>query len=402
MLQKTVCEGVEYSVVEFDGVRQVYAVAVPSSATPLMSQIEDALQALKTVFQREGVLGSIVMQTVFLENSGNQAACRRMMQEFYGQDLPATAYISQPPCGGNHVAIEVWGIASGKGEVEIERFGEDMVLARHEGITCAYLADIRPEPSTELVYDRSLSAFHSAGVRLRDAGLRFENVFRTWLYLGDITAAERQTTRYLELNRARTNYYRDKKFAADRVPREWNRPVFPASTGIGTADRDLAIGCIAIKTERPDVVLFPLENPQQTAAYDYAHQYGPESPKFARAMAVAAGKSVATFISGTASITASDTRYADNFERQTQQTLDNIEVLISRENFQQHGFSGMGATLDDLALARVYLKRPEDYLQARAICQKRLGNLPAIYVVGDICRSELLVEIEGIAFSRRN
>jgi hypothetical protein len=53
-------------------------------------------------------------------------------------------------------------------------------------------------------------------------------------------------------------------------------------------------------------------------------------------------------------------------------------------------------------LARVYLKRPEDYGQARAICQKRLGKLPALYVVGDICRPELLVEIEAIAFSRRH
>jgi hypothetical protein len=49
----------------------------------------------------------------------------------------------------------------------------------------------------------------------------------------------------------------------------------------------------------------------------------------------------------------------------------------------------------------VYLKRHEDYAQARAICESRLGELPTIYAVGDICRSELLVEIEGIAFSRR-
>jgi len=75
--------------------------------------------------------------------------------------------------------------------------------------------------------------------------------------------------------------------------------------------------------------------------------------------------------------------------------------LIAADNFRGHGLDGFGATLGDLALARVYLKRHEDYAQARAICEERLGELPTIYAVGDICRPELLVEIEGMAFSRR-
>jgi enamine deaminase RidA (YjgF/YER057c/UK114 family) len=231
--------------------------------------------------------------------------------------------------------------------------------------------------------------------------MRFDDVIRTWLYLGNITGAEKHTTRYLELNSARTDFYRDRKFFTGLLPPEWKKPVFPASTGIGMKGSEMSLGGIALKSERSDIVLFPLENPKQTAAYDYAHEYGPDSPKFSRAMAIVAGELVTTFISGTASITASDTRHADNFERQTQQTLDNIQVLIASDNFQQHGFPGMGATLDDLALARVYLKRPEDYRQARAICQQRMGKLPTIYVVSDICRPELLVEIEAIAFSRR-
>ncbi len=401
MIRKELREGLAYSVVELDGVRQVFAAVLPCCGETFVEQTEDVLHALSTIFHKEGVAGSIVMQSVFLDNIDNQAACQRMMREFYGKDLPATAYIPQPPCEGNHLSIEAWGIGGNEHEVNIERLGEELVLAHHQGITWAYLANVQPESSAESVYDRSLSAFQSAGVRLHDAGLRFDEVVRTWLYLGNITAAEGQTSRYLELNRARTDYYRNRNFGDGRVPREWNKPVFPASTGIGARGIEVALGCIALKAERPGAVLIPLENPGQTAAYDYAHQHGTKSPKFARAMAVVTGESVATFISGTASITASDTRYADNFQRQTQQTLDNIEVLISPDNFRQHGFPGMGATLGDLALARVYLKRPEDYGHARAICQKRWGKLPAIFVVGDICREELLVEIEAIAFSRR-
>jgi hypothetical protein len=53
-----------------------------------------------------------------------------------------------------------------------------------------------------------------------------------------------------------------------------------------------------------------------------------------------------------------------------------------------------------MAKIRVYLKRPEDLVKCRAICERRFGPVPAVYAVADICRPELLVEIEGVAFSR--
>ena len=62
----------------------------------------------------------------------------------------------------------------------------------------------------------------------------------------------------------------------------------------------------------------------------------------------------------------------------------------------------MGTTFDNLGLVRIYIKRQEDFEKTRAICRSRLGDLPTIYAVADVCRPELLVEIEGMAFSRRN
>ena len=115
-------------------------------------------------------------------------------------------------------------------------------------------------------------------------------------------------------------------------------------------------------------------------------------------MVVVTGKLVTTFISGTASITASESRHDNSVQQQTDQSLENIEALIAADSFRRHGIVGHGATLDDLALARVYIKRPQDYDAVRAICRARLAAVPTIYVVADICRPELLVEVEGIAF----
>ncbi len=237
---------------------------------------------------------------------------------------------------------------------------------------------------------------------LAGVDLRFDQLVRTWLYLGDIVGREGATQRYRELNRARSDCYQGVAFLADRLPPDRHTVVYPASTGIGTDDREVMMSCIALATARRDIVAVPLENPRQTPAFGYAPCYGPKSPKFARAMAVSCGCYATIFISGTASITRSETRHADDVEAQTRETLDNIEALICEENLRRHGLPGLGALLDHLGLVRVYIKRQEDYVRVRAACEARLGELPITYVLANVCRPELLVEIEGIAFSRRN
>jgi enamine deaminase RidA (YjgF/YER057c/UK114 family) len=393
--------GVGYSVVDLGGVPHVFASAVPRNGGSLEEQVLDALSTIKDLSEEQGTLGSIVMQAVFMQDINDVAACREIIDRFYGADLPATSYIPQPPCGGKRVAIEALGVGRKRGGVQIERFGENMVVTRHAGIAWMHVADIWPQTPSPATYDRSLDGFRQMRDRLASQGVKFEQVIRTWLYLGDIVGPEGDTQRYKELNRARTDFYADIPFGVGHKPQGWDKAFYPASTGIGTGGQDVTMSCIALLSDRPDVLCVPLENPQQTAACEYAHQYGPQSPKFARAMVVATGDAATTFVSGTASITASETRHLDDLQGQTQQTWDNIEALIGEDNFRGHGLPGLGAALDDLALVRVYIKREEDYPVVRMNCETRLGEVPTIYAIGDVCRPELLVEIEGIAFSRR-
>lgn len=401
MIRYESAAGVAYSVAELSGVRHVYAGAVPRQGTTLREQACDALNAIEAVMQAEGTQGSVVAQAVFMQNLEEAPACRQIMEEFYRDNLPATTYVPQPPCDGKLLTIEALAVGQGRGEATVERINPQTVATRHNNITWVHLADICPRTRATGVYDRSLSAFHLMNEELISRGYRFDQIVRTWLYLGDIVGPEGQLHRYMELNRARTDVFRSIRFGADRVSPNWNKPVYPASTGIGTEGRDVTMSALALVSQRDDVMLVPLENPQQTSAFDYAHQYGPESPKFSRAMVIAAGDFATTFISGTASITASETRHLDDVEAQTRQTLDNIAALVAEENFRDHGLAGLGVRLSDLALARVYVKRKEDYAKTRAVCEGRLGQLPTIYVIGDVCRPELLVEIEGIAFSHR-
>jgi enamine deaminase RidA (YjgF/YER057c/UK114 family) len=399
MIRKESSEGVGYSVVDLGGIRHIYAAAVPRNGHTLRQQARDALRTIEQVIEREGSPGSIVEQAVFLADKRAIDECQQIMREFYRDEPPATSYIPQHPCQGKLLAIEALGIGRRPGEVEIERPSDHLVIARHGGVSWVHATQVLPQTDAAGVYDRAISGFQSMEQSLAGVGVRFDQVIRTWLYLGDIVGPEGQTQRYKELNRARSDFYRKFRFFAGRMPPGFDGEVYPASTGIGTDNRDVLMSCIALVTDRKDVVLTPLENPQQTSAFSYSADYGPKSPKFARAIALSCGSCATIFISGTASITGSESRHPDDVEAQTRQTLENIEALISEDNFRRHGMPGLGATLADLALARVYIKRQDDYRKSRAECEKMLGELPTIYAIADVCRPELLVEIEGIAFS---
>ena len=399
MIRKESSEGIGYSVVELNGVRHVFASAVPRSGTNLEEQANDALQTIRAVTEEEGTRGSIVKQAVFIKDIDQVDACRRIINDFYGDELPATIYIPQAPCGGKLLEIEAFGVGREMGLVEIQRFSERLVTTEHDGIRWIHLTNIHPETNAGGVYDRSLNMFERTSEGLLAQGFRFDQIIRTWLYLGDIVGREGETQRYKELNRARTDFFRYRNFGAGRILPGFNGDVYPASTGIGTDSGDVVMSCIAMDTQRDDVRIVPLENPLQVSAFEYNQRYSPKSPKFARAMAITGGRCITILVSGTASITDSETRFVGDVAGQTGQTLDNIAALISEDNLTCHGLPGPGATLNGLAFARVYIKQQEDYEKAKAVCTERLGELPVIYAVADICRPELLVEIEGIAFA---
>ncbi len=401
MIRKETSEGIGYSVVELGQVRHVFASAAPRNGGNLEQQTHDALKTIEAVIDDEGTLGSIVKQAVFLRDIEQMEACRAIIKEFYGAELPATSYIPQAPCNNKLVAIEALGVGRGFDDVEIRRLSDRMVVTNHDGIEWVHLANLTPRVQDVPLYDASLDVFEQMADGLAEHGYSINQVIRTWLYLGDIVGPEADTQRYKELNRARTDFFKKCHFGGDLLPEGWKNLVYPASTGIGADGRGFMASCAALVTERSDVKLVPLENPVQVSAFDYGCHYSPESPKFARAMVVAAGDTATTFVSGTASITNSETQHPDDVVAQTHQTLDNIGALIGEENFVQHKMPGLGATLDDLALVRVYIKRQEDYLRTREVCLQRLDDVPTIYAVADVCRPDLLVEIEGIAFSQR-
>ena len=387
------CSGVDLG----DSVRLALLIT-PRGSGKVREQVREVLSVMRTVLEKQRQPMAVTVQTVFLKEARTRGACERAFAEFYGPRLPVTNYVLQAPCSGAALAVEVWAIG-GKG-VRVEHFGPQGLAVSYDRVRWVHCADIRPDGAAGGAYGQTLDALGRMGAVLAKAGSSFQRVVRTWFYLGGITEPEAGVQRYHELNRARTDFYHHVCFSCFSLGSMATRGVYPASTGIGMAGRGLVAGCLALETDRDDVYLVPLENPQQTPAYAYNSKHSPQSPKFSRAVALVLGHYVTTWVSGTASIVDSESCHPGDPEKQTVQTLDNIERLIAADNFAAQGLKGAGASLRDLAKIRVYLKRPGDLAKCRAVCERRLGPVPAIYAVADICRPELLVEIEGVAFSR--
>ncbi|HVM49538.1 MAG TPA: hypothetical protein VMU04_16030 [Candidatus Acidoferrum sp.] len=391
-------EGAEHSYVDLGDSARVALMITPQGRGGFAEQLHEALTRLVHVLEAQPQPMRITVQTVFLRDAADQAECARILAEFYGPHPPVTNFLRQAPCDGAALAIEAWAI--GGPDVKVEHFGPHVMAVSYDSVRWTYCAGFTPPENGRGIYSQTLEALGRMRAGLAEAGSRFEQVVRTWYYLGSITELEGEHQRYQELNRARTDFYHDLRFNCSLLDPNVPRGVYPASTGIGMAGPGLVLSCLALETRRDDVFLLPLENPQQTPAYAYHPRYSPQSPKFSRAVALVLGDYVTAWISGTASIVNSETWHVGDVERQTEQTITNIERLIAPENFGMHGVPGAGASLHDLAKIRVYLKRKKDLAKCRAICERRFGPVPVIYAVADICRPELLVEIEGVAFAR--
>lgn len=231
------------------------------------------------------------------------------------------------------------------------------------------------------------AGFQSMSNLLEEAGFPLHSVVRQWNYIENIFEFDGDKQCYQEFNNIRSGYYENNFEAAG----------FPAATGIGIKHGGIIIEFVAVNA--PGAISLPLDNPQQVAAHAYSpevlagEKHVPKStPKFERARYLELFGHKQLFISGTASIRGEKTAGIGNPEEQTRITIENIQRLYSKENI--HRIAGNNVQ-PKYGHARVYLKNKEDFSVVKKTFQSYYGNLPVVYLQADVCREDLLVEIEG-------
>src|SRR5260221_143662 len=173
-----------------------------------------------------------------------------------------------------------------------------------------YCAGLQSQGVQLGAYEQTIDVMTQLQAALRAAGSGFEEVVRTWFYLGEITGPEGDSQRYKELNRARSDFYKKIHFHCSPSQPSIPQGIYPASTGIGMGGTQLVAGCLALNTTIRDAFFVALETPQQTPAYAYPPRYSPQSPKFSRAVALVLGNHVTPGLSGTASVVHSVSRHS--------------------------------------------------------------------------------------------
>lgn len=207
----------------------------------------------------------------------------------------------------------------------------------------------------------------------------YPHLLRIWNYFDAITLGEGDSERY-------------RQFCVGRVQGlgDVDTRTLPAATAIGSRDGRRVLQVYWLAAREPGL---PLENPRQVSAYRYPREYGPQSPTFARALLPPSPR-VPLLLSGTASIVGHASQHADSLRAQLDETLTNLDSLLGAARERAPTLS---PHLDGTLRLKVYVRDATDADAVAAQLEARLGTrVPWLMLHADVCRRELLVEIEGM------
>lgn len=212
----------------------------------------------------------------------------------------------------------------------------------------------------------------------------FPHFLRIWNYIPDINGEENGVERYKSFCVGRHLAFEEFTMPEHRLP---------AASGVGSPPGDILVYFLAARDAGTQV-----ENPRQVSAFHYPARYGPKSPAFSRAMVKDWGGERHLYISGTASIIGHESRHRDHLLEQLEESLRNVSALIHRAQ-AEHGIAIND--LSELTQLKIYVRDARDKTIIREHIEDEVGEeLPVIYLGGDLCRRNLLVEVEGLYAGR--
>ncbi len=296
--------------------------------------------------------------------------------------MPITWVEGAPLLGCDFGGVQIWGIAPRDREpcvttVEHPAAGKAR-LWTGRGFRMLHVPGLRGTmPSGALPAGGAAQAaqlFVNAATTLDSQRFSYAQVVRTWIY------AARLLEWYGDLNRVRTAFYRQVGFDPA------NGRAFPASTGImgRCDDEECLMDVLAVQIDRPGAVnVAPiLRSPRQDSSFNYGSA-------FSRGVSLEIDGRRTVHVSGTASInSAGVSTYPGDAEHQSLETLMSIAAILEEQ----------GGSLRDITSATLFCKNHEAWEAWERVARLLgLSEIPKICVRADVCRHDLLVEMEAVA-----
>lgn len=292
------------------------------------------------------------------------------IQEIYGNMLNSLAcpvtWISQPDKETVYpLSFQVHAVSGA---------GVQPVIIKNKKLGCclageyadyAYL-HILPGDRNVSNFDQAADIFNQMQYTLNSINMDFSNTLRTWLFVKGILSW------YDQLNKARDNFYTRHDIFGRLVP---------ASTGIGLANPSgcaLITELFAAVPKNENVRIEKVSSPMQCEALDY-------KSSFSRATKLICPDYSRMYVSGTASIAQNgDSIFIGDTERQIEMALKVVDALIKNG----------GMDWSDTAFAMAYFKDSKDFFLFDECCKRLNIDIAHVKIEADICRRDLLFEIE--------
>jgi enamine deaminase RidA (YjgF/YER057c/UK114 family) len=281
-------------------------------------------------------------------------------------DAVAVSVVQQPPLSGAKVALWAYFVENAK----TKNTGENAIAMQHSAYTHLFDMQLHNHhkdefAQTEDLFNNYTQKLHSEGCTLKD------NAVRTWIYVQGVD------THYADMVKARKLHFYEQGLTENTH--------YIASTGIEGKyihpETTVLMDSYAVKGICDEQVTYL----KGATHLNPTHEYG---VTFERATAVDYGDRRHIFVSGTASIdNKGEILFPLNIAKQTDRTLENIEVLL------QEG----GAAMQDIAQMIVYLRDTADYQAVCACLETKYPNIPKVIVWAPVCRQGWLIEMECIA-----
>lgn len=242
-------------------------------------------------------------------------------------------------------------------------------------------------PSRDNSTEKYSNIFKNLNQQLLLHNHSFIDVIRQWNYLPRICDINNnRKSEYSIFNSIRKDFY-----LRDKIK------IFPAATGIGISGK---IAQIIVFSLKGNFIKYQIENNLQTSAYHYSENtIVSESktkfatPMFSRGVILEVENKKTFFLSGTASIRGEDT-IGDDIIAQFNTTIENIKYLISQENIEKQ--INKKYKLVKPNYLKIYIKDRNQLGLIQNKIQLAFPNCDYFIVEADVCRSNLLLEIEGI------
>ncbi len=349
---------------------EIFISAVPTKNAPLEKQAQDIFTGIREILTSRKAC--ILQERVFAMQSAMEtiSAIRSQMYGALDDGVAPSLLVCKEGAYGSIAGIQVHAVRS-ESRPEVLNLDQKPCgrIVRVPGCTYLMLSNISA-PHLAGADEQAREMLEKSESILKQFGQGIKSVPRTWMWLGDILSW------YDDFNKVRNTFFTERGALGPG-----NQQSLPASTGIGLGP---ANGCscsmdLAAVLEPADSIQYLEAGGMQQSAF----KYGSAFSRGTRAI-TPAGETI--FVSGTASIDACGaTTHIGDAAGQISTTIENVQAVLK----------DMDCTDKDVVQVMAYCKTA-DIEKIFGDFKKKLA-WPWITMICDICRDDLLFEIEAAA-----